>query len=313
MSNHTSAIQLTKQSTYRLNNGTDIPVAGFGLYLTDNTVELVYLAMEAGYRHFDTAVLYKNQKETAQGIAKYLKDHPEVKREDVWFTTKIHTEGQGYEKTKETLEFIANEVKEYIGYVDLVLVHNPLTDKERRLGTYKALQEYVLDPNNSTLKIRSIGVSNYGIKHLEELFNWDGYCVKPVINQLELHPWLPQAKLRKYLIQHEILVEAYLPLTRGIKLNDPELVALSKKFKLSPADILLKWSYLQGFIVLAKTSTPSRIKENLDVLPDGKADELDHNRQLGKVDLDPEIVEALDKPDAHEVLCFDEDPTLYEG
>ncbi|KAI5965276.1 uncharacterized protein KGF55_001496 [Candida pseudojiufengensis] len=319
MSNLTTSIQLTKQSTYKLNNGQHIPIAGFGTYLIEasKTTDLVYQALKDGYRHIDTAMVYGNEKEAAEGIAKFLKDHSDIKREDIWFTTKIFNQYQGYDRTKEAVEIISKDVKQYIDYVDLILIHSPKTSKDKRLGTWKALQEYVLNPNNDTLNIHSIGVSNYGIDHLEELFNWEGYLIKPVVDQLELHPWLPRLKLREYLVKHDILAEAYSPITQGQKLNDPELLKLSEKFKVSPVEILLKWSYLQGFIVLVKTEKPSRIKENLNVLPDGHKngddDELEEKIHLGKIDLEPEIIEALNLPDSKEVLTWGgKDPALFK-
>ncbi|EGW32933.1 uncharacterized protein SPAPADRAFT_60276 [Spathaspora passalidarum NRRL Y-27907] len=314
----TVSMQLTKNSKYKLNNGQYIPVAGFGVYLmpAEKTAELVYQALVEGYRHIDSAVGYYNEREAAQGVAKFLKDHPNVHRRDIWFTTKIRNQDQGYEETKESVKQIAADVKEYIDYVDLVLIHSAKTNKEKRLGTYKALQEFV--GVNPVLQIKSIGVSNYGIHHLEELFNWDGYLIKPVVNQVELHPWLPRIELREYCAKLHILLEAYTPLTRGEKFTDPELVQLSQKYKISPADILLKWSYLQGFIVLAKTENPQRIRENLDALPDGPGDAFENplgrrNSTLGRLDLEVEIIETLNKPNSKEVLTWGGvDPTLCE-
>ncbi|KAK6457362.1 NADP-dependent oxidoreductase domain-containing protein [Scheffersomyces xylosifermentans] len=316
MSNLTTSIQLTKQSKYKLNNGQYIPVAGYGVYLcsAEKTRQLVYQALKDGYRHIDSAVYYGNEKEAAQGIQEFLKDHKDVQRKDIFFTTKITNEAHGYDNCKKQIEEIAKDVKEHIDYVDLVLIHSPKTDKERRLGAWKALQEYVQNPNNGTLIIKSIGVSNYGIAHLEELFNWDGYLVKPVVNQLELHPWLPRLKLREYMVKHDILAEAYSPLTQGYKLNDPELLALEKSSGISKIEILLKWSYLQGYIVLAKTEKLERIAQNFNVLPDGQRDEeLDETKSFGKVDLPLDVLEALDKPDSHEVLTWGNvDPTEYK-
>lgn len=314
MSNLTTSIQLTKQSRYRLNNGHQIPVTGFGCYEVplNKSKELVYEALKAGYRHIDCAAAYRNEKETAQGVAEFLKENPDVDRQDIWYTTKIQNPDHGYEETKKAVQNISDNVKQYIGYVDLVLIHSPKSNKEKRLATWKALQEFVTNPTNPVLNIKSLGVSNYGIAHLEELLNWDGLLVKPVVNQLELHPWLPQLKLRKYLVEHDILAEAYSPLTQGYKLDDKELLDLEAKYKIPKAEILLKWSFLQGFIVLVKSEKVERIKQNLGVLADGKNDELDETTHLGKVDLDYEILETLDKPESHEVLTWDnQDPTQY--
>lgn len=317
MSNLTTSIQLTQNSKYKLSNGYQIPVAGFGVYTVPEgeTFELVYEALVQGYRHIDTAYFYKNEEETARAIHQFLKDNAHVKREDIWYTTKLMNTTNGYENTVKIVEETAAKVKKYIDYVDLYLIHSPKSDRETRLGTWKALQEYVGNPSNKTLNIHSIGVSNYGIKHLEELLNWDGLLVKPVINQLELHPWSPQLKLREYLVKHHILVEAYSPLTQGVKLNDPELLQLEHTYRIPKAEILLKWSYLQGFIVLAKTAKKERIAQNLNVLPkeSNTQDALDVSSHLGKVDLDINILDALNKPDSHEICTWGgEDSTLYE-
>lgn len=302
---------LHKFSTSELNNGQHIPISGFGTYLisVEKAATLVYDALDAGYRHIDTAIAYKNQREVAQGVARFLQDHPNVQRKDIWFTTKIANENQGYENTQKAVQQISDDTKEFIDYVDLILIHSPKTSTKERLGTYKALQEYVLEPNNGVLSVKSIGVSNYGIAHLEELFHWEGFKVKPVINQLELHPWLPRVGLREYLDKHEILAEAYSPLTQGYKLDDPELMELSQRYNLSPAEILLKWSYLQGFIVLVKTESPKRAKDNLDVLPDSKGSDGGD----GMLGLNSEILKVLDKPESKVVLTWGGiDPTLYK-
>lgn len=311
----TSAIQLTKQSKYKLNNGKLIPVTGFGVFDVPiaKSTDLTYKALQAGYRHIDSAVGYGNQSQVAQGIAKFLKDYPQVKREDIWFTTKIANRDQGYEKTKKSIAEIAADVKPYIDYVDLVLIHDPLTDKDTRLGTWKALQEFTKP--NDVLLVKSIGVSNFGIHHLEELFNWEGLTVKPVINQLELHPWTPKLKLREYLVRKGICIEAYSPLTQGVKLNDPELLELEQKYQVSKIEMLLKWSYLQGFIVLVKTENPDRIKQNFDYLPDGNdGTNPEIPLQFGKVDLDYEVIDRLNKPDSDEIVTWGgKDPTKYQG
>lgn len=317
MPNLTTSIQLSSASKYHLNNGPLIPVAAFGIYAVppNETYDLVYEALVQGYRHIDSAVYYGNEEEAASAIAAFLKDHPAVSRRDIWFTTKITNELQGYELTKKEVGEIGSRVKKHIEYVDMVLLHSPKTSKEKRLGSWKALQELVCDPGNEILQIHAIGVSNFGIKHIEEILNWEGLIVRPAVDQLELHPWLPQLKLREYLVSQGILVEAYSPLTQGAKLNDPELLELEQKYGVSKIEILLKWSYLQGFIVLAKTANKNRIKENFAILPAPVVsdDPLDDDIHLGKVDLDINILHALDKPESHEVITWGHvDPTLYE-
>ncbi|KAM9908680.1 hypothetical protein OXX79_000229 [Metschnikowia pulcherrima] len=318
MTIQTFAKQVTRTTRYKLNNGQYIPVAGFGVYLVPaaDTASIVYEALTQGYRHIDSATMYGNQKEAAQGIAQFLNDHKTVSRQDIWFTTKIRDEDQGYDETKQAVAQIAKEVKPFIEYVDLVLVHSPMTSKEKRIGTWKALTEIYHNPNNGVLQVHTIGVSNYGKKHIEEILAMDGAVVTPAINQLELHPWLPRVGLREYLTKKGIAIEAYSPLTRGRHLDDPELVALEQKFGIPKTEILLKWSYLQGFVVLVKSANKPRIKSNIEVLPEshGTSDELQEGANLGKIDLDPEILDVLDKPKSHQVFTWGgKDPTEYEG
>lgn len=304
MSISTSSVQVNRNTRYNLNNGQYIPVVAYGTYLVPaaDAADLVYKALKAGYRHIDTAVGYNNQKECAQGIVNFLKDHPDVSRSDIWYTTKLTNAQQGYEETHKALREISAEVSDLIEYVDLILLHSPLTSKEKRIASWLALQEVIRDPSSSPLHLKSIGVSNFGKKHIEELFAADGFLIKPVVNQLELHPWLPRLELRKFLIENNILLEAYSPLTQGAKLQDPELLELERKSGIPKAEILLKWSYLQGFIVLVKSVNEERIKSNLEVLPDSP---------YGKIDLDINIVNDLNKPDLHEVFTWGhKDPTL---
>lgn len=300
----TTSILINKCTKYKLNNDKLIPVIGYGLYLVPkkDAANLTYEALKAGYRHVDTAEYYDNAPEAAEGVAKFLKENPDVDRSDIWFTTKLTNEQQGYEATVAALEKIGKELKPSIGYVDLVLLHSPLTSKEKRLGSWKALQEHTTD--NKSLWVKSIGVSNFGVDHLNELFEAEFFYIKPVLNQLELHPWLPRVELRQFLVKHNILPEAYSPLTQGYKLDDPELVALADKYKVNKIEVLLKWAFLQGFIVLVKSTSAQRIKQNIDVLPEDK---------YGKLDLDLEILNALDKPESEEVLTWGNvDPTLYK-
>lgn len=263
---------LTKNSTYKLNSGYEIPVIGLGVYLAEKDVtrDVVYQALKDGYRHIDSAQLYKNEKEVGEGIVKWLKEDPSHKREDVFYTTKVGTDFQGYEKALASLEESFEKVKE-LKYIDLVLVHSPKTDKERRLGTYKALQEYV-----DKGIIRSIGVSNYGIRHIEELLSWPGLKYKPAIDQVEFNPWLLRQELTDYLKKNDIVAEAYSPLTRGYRLDHPDLLKVAANLNKTPAQVLIRWSLQRGYVTLPKTVNLTRLKQNLEVF-DFEIDDENYN------------------------------------
>lgn len=298
----THSLQINKETRYRLSNGREIPAAGYGVYDVpkNETADLVYKALEIGYRHIDTAVFYGNQIEVAEGIARFIKE-TDVTREDIFFTTKLWNGQQGYDETKEALAQFGPEIGSLIGYIDLFLLHSALPGKEKRLGTWRALEEVIENPAAAPIELKSIGVSNFGVEHLEELLAVAK--VKPVVDQIELHPWLPQLKLRKYLADHDILVEAYSPLTQGKKLNDPELLKWEQEYGVSKVKLLLEWSFLQGVVVLAKSGKAERIKQNLAVLEDPS----------GTVSLPDNVWDALNKPDSHEVLTWGQkDPTVYK-
>ncbi|KAF5109671.1 hypothetical protein DV454_004953 [Geotrichum candidum] len=259
-------------SLVKLNSGHSIPIIGFGLYQTkaSEATDCVLLALEDGYRHIDTAIAYYNERDSAEGALRFLeKPGQTVKREDIFYTTKIWCDNQGYEKAtaaiQASLDKLSGHSKEgqtdrNLGYIDLILIHNPITSREKRLGTWKALEEAF-----KAGKVKSIGVSNYGIPHLEELFNWEGQTITPAVNQLELHPWLQRTELIEYLRNKNIVPEAYSPLTRGKRFDDPKLVELAKRYNKSPAQILIKWSIQAGFVPLPKSVHPQRIKENIDI------------------------------------------------
>ncbi|KAF5101961.1 hypothetical protein D0Z00_000616 [Geotrichum galactomycetum] len=259
-------------STFKLNSGYEIPRVGLGFYLTSasDASGAVVSALESGYRHIDSAKFYENERDAVEGILRFLETPGNtVKREDIFYTTKIWNDDHGYEQTTaaiaEALDKLSGDSKpeqkdRNLAYIDLVLIHSPYSNREKRLGSWKALQEAV-----KAGKIKSIGVSNYGIPHLEELLNWEGLEVKPAINQIELHPWLQRTELVEYLRKHDIVPEAYTPLTRGQKLNDPQLLEFAKRYNKSPAQILIKWSLQAGFVTLPKSVNPDRIKANIDI------------------------------------------------
>ncbi|KAF5110623.1 hypothetical protein DV453_000680 [Geotrichum candidum] len=259
-------------SLVKLNSGYTIPIIGLGVYKAtpSEATDSVLVALEAGYRHVDSAKAYNNERDCAEGILKFLeKPGQTVKREDIFYTTKIWNDDHGYEKATAAIDAALDKLSGFskegqttrnLEYIDLVLIHSPLSNREKRLGTWKALQEAV-----KAGKIKSIGVSNYGIPHLEELLNWDGLVIKPAANQIELHPWLQRPELVGYLRNKDIVPVAYAPLTRGQRLDDPQLAEYAKRYNKSPAQILIKWSIQAGFVSLPKSINPQRIKDNIDI------------------------------------------------
>lgn len=283
---------LTKYSTYSLNNGAKIPVIAMGVYLTPPNVasQVAYNALSVGYRHLDSAQMYENEQEVGEGIVKWLKESSDRRREDVYYTTKILDSNHGYEKAKKAIEGSLERVKS-LKYIDLMLIHSPQSNREKRLETWQAMQEAV---ENGQIKL--IGVSNYGVHHLKELLEWDGLRIKPVVNQIELNPWLMRTKIVDYAKENNIILEAYSPLTQGKKLHDATLVELAEKDNKSPAQILIRWSLQQGFVVLPKSEKKERAIENLDVFDFSILDE---------------DMKTLSHPESNEVFAI-WDPSTYQ-
>ncbi|GMG37548.1 unnamed protein product [Ambrosiozyma monospora] len=274
----------------KLNSGNSIPVLGLGVYLTPKDVadSIVQKALDLGYRHVDTATYYKNEQDVADAIGAWLKKNPTVKREEIFYTTKVFDTDHGYEATKKLIATSLEKAKA-IDYIDLFLVHSPQSDYEKRHGTWLALQEAV-----ESGKVKNIGVSNYGIKHLKELLAYPDLKIKPAVNQIELHPWLSREELVKYLKDEGIAVEAYSPLARGQRINDPALEEFAKKYGKTNAQILIAWSLAKGFIPLPKTVTVSRLRTNLESL---------------NFKLSDEDIKKLDSLDEYGVTGWD--PTVY--
>ncbi|KAI8334685.1 Aldo/keto reductase [Chlamydoabsidia padenii] len=253
---------LSVASKVKLSDSSTIPCIGFGVYecgIGKETQQAVRWALEAGYRHIDTATVYHNEQDV--GLALKNSDIP---REDIFVTTKLHQTDQGYETTLTALEKSLAKLK--MDYVDLYLIHSPLRGKKLRLESWKALEEL-----KRSGKAKHIGVSNYGVHHLQELLD---HCqIKPEVNQVEITPYLQRNDIAKFCQQNNILVEAYSPLTRGEKLQEKSLLALAEKHKKSTAQILIRWSLQKGYVPLPKSVTKSRIIGNADVFDFTLSDE----------------------------------------
>ncbi|KAH3932493.1 hypothetical protein HBI56_040930 [Parastagonospora nodorum] len=233
-----------------------IPQIGFGVYLSppEKCVNSCTKALEAGYRHIDTAQYYANESDVGNAIKQ-----GKVPREEVYITTKILSAGNDadstYKKVAESVEKLAGKG----GYVDLFLIHTPNGGPEARKLMWQALEK----AKNEGI-VRDIGVSNYGIQHIEEIKSI-GKVFPPAINQIELHPWCQQRECVEYCQENNIVVEAYCPLVRNEKADDKTLASIAKKHNVGPNQVLVRWSLQKGFVPLPKSDTPSRIVSNADV------------------------------------------------
>ena len=245
---------MTQVPNLTLNTGAQIPQLGFGVFQVppDEVVEPVRTAIEAGYRSIDTAAAYGNE----EGVGKAIAESG-VRREDLFVTTKLWNDRQGYDSTLQA--FDESMTKLGLDYLDLYLIHWPAAGQDKYVETWRAFEKL-----HNEGRIKSIGVSNFQIPHLRRLF--EETDVVPAINQIELHPNLQQADLRAFHREHGILTEAWSPIGQGKGLlEDATLTSLAEKYGKSPAQIVLRWHVQLGNVVIPKSATPSRIRENIQV------------------------------------------------
>ncbi|MFC8066012.1 aldo/keto reductase [Streptomyces sp. NPDC057293] len=237
-----------------LNNGVEMPQLGFGVWQVpdDEAETAVVQALEAGYRSIDTAAIYGNEEGTGRALAA-----SGVAREDLFVTTKLWNSEQGYDTALRA--FDASMAKLGLEYLDLYLIHWPMPAEGRYVDTYKAFEKLLADG-----RVRAIGVSNFLPEHLERLTGETS--VVPAVNQIELHPHLQQHASREVHAEQGIATEAWSPLGSGKGILDiPAIVAIAQKHNRTPAQVVLRWHLQLGNVVIPKSVTPSRIKENIDV------------------------------------------------
>lgn len=251
-----------------LNNGVLIDQLGFGLYKVPaaDTSSLVAMALGTGYRHFDTAAMYGNETGVARGLSSAVDSDggsggsgeasPGLQREDVFITTKVWNDDQGYDATLRA--FDTSMVNLGLDYVDMYLIHWPCARRGLFSETYRALESLYREG-----KVRAIGVCNFLPANLDRLL--ETAEVVPAVNQIELHPWLQQAELREKHSALGIRTEAWSPLGRGHVLADPVVVALAAEHRRTPAQVILRWHVQLGNIAIPKASSEARIRENLDI------------------------------------------------
>ncbi|MGV0720920.1 aldo/keto reductase [Mycolicibacterium elephantis] len=237
----------------KLNDGNSIPQVGLGVWQTppEDTERAAATALDAGYRHIDTAAAYGNEREVGQAVAK-----SGLAREDVFVTTKLWNSDQGYDSTLKA--FDASMQRLGMDYLDLYLIHWPVPANDAYVDTFKAFA-HLRDQG----RIRSIGVSNFEPEHLRKLIDATG--IVPAVNQIELHPRLQQHELRELHAQLGIATEAWSPLGQGSLLTHPAVTAVAEAHGKTSAQVLIRWHIQLGNIVIPKSVTPARIVSNFDV------------------------------------------------
>jgi len=279
--------KLNHESTITLKNGVVLPVVGFGTYKLKGEVceDSVQSALTSGYRHIDTAMIYKNEAEVGKVVNNFG-----LLREEVFITSKLWNLDQGYDTTLRAID--ESLVRLGTSYVDLYLVHWPTASADetitinKRQETWRAMEEIY-----KSGKARAIGVSNFTVNHLKEM---EAYAnVLPMVNQVEFHPFLYQKELLEYCRLHDIVVEAYSPLTQGNKLTDERIMTIAKKHLREPSQILLRWSLQHGLVPLPRSSNKQHIIQNI---------------QIFDFELDMEDMDKLDS--LNENLHFLRDPGI---
>ncbi|WP_343929701.1 aldo/keto reductase [Tsukamurella strandjordii] len=236
-----------------LNSGKTIPQLGFGVWqVSDDGAEAaVAEALRVGYRSIDTAKVYENEAGTGRAIAASGLD-----RGNVYLTTKLWNSDQGFDETLRA--FDASLERLGTDYVDLYLIHWPVPEYGRAVDTFKAFQK-IRDEGRA----KSIGVSNFRVEDLQRVIDETGEA--PAVNQIELHPGLPQDELRAFHAEHGIATEAWSPLGQGESLEDPTIVEIAAAHGVTPAQAILRWHLQLGNVVIPKSVTPARIAENFEV------------------------------------------------
>ena len=273
---------LSLQDTIRLHNGVEMPRLGLGVYKVEagqQVEETVRTALELGYRSIDTAAFYQNE----EGVGNAVRGSG-IDRKELFITTKVWNSDQGYDETLKAFDLSMKKLN--LEYLDLFLVHWPV--KGKYLDTWRALERIYKEG-----RVRAIGVSNFKIHHLEDLSA--NSELKPVLNQVELHPRLSQPELRAYCKENEIAVEAWSPIARGRILDDPILTKIAENHHKSTAQVTLRWHLQNDVVIIPKSVTPARLKENMDLfdfeLNEGEMEQIDALNRNERFGADPDHID----------------------
>ncbi|KAK0444049.1 NADP-dependent oxidoreductase domain-containing protein [Armillaria borealis] len=243
-------------SRLKLSDGNGIPVLGFGTYELDgaDAYNAVTCALETGYRHIDSAEWYENEKECGQAILDFCRK-AEVPRSNVFFTTKLKM-NRGYAQTKKAIQRSLDACG--LGYIDLYLIHGPFGGPQARKDSWRAICDAQKDGH-----LKSIGISTFGIRHIQDLLD-EGLPV-PTVHQIDLHPFQVRSHIVAFCKKHNIALEAWAPLVRGLRFNHPVIESLATKYQKEPAQVLLRYSLQKGYVPLPKSSSKTRMLSNTDV------------------------------------------------
>ncbi len=274
--------------TITLNDGSTIPQLGFGVFQIDpaETAKAVAVALDAGYRHIDTAEMYGNEKGVGEAVRASGLD-----RSEVFVTSKLNNGFHEPDVARAAFDRTLAEL-DLGGYVDLFLIHWPLPTRYGGdfVSTWKVLEELKADG-----RARSIGVSNFQVDHLERLAAETGTV--PAVNQVEAHPYWPNTEVRAYNQAHGIATEAWAPIAQGAVIDDPVVGEVAAKLGRSPAQVVLRWHLQRGDIVFPKSTTPARIVENF---------------ALFDFELEPADVDAISGLDKGEAGRLGPNPSVFD-
>lgn len=277
---------MAQQPRLDLNDGNSIPQLGLGVWQVppETTDEVVTEALKTGYRSIDTAEGYQNE----EGVGAALRKS-DIGRDEIFVTSKLRNGGHAYDEAMRSFDRTMAALG--IDVLDLFLIHWPVPKQDKYVEAWKAMIQLQKDG-----RVRSIGVSNFNVDHLERIIGETG--VVPVLNQVELHPNFQQRELREFHARHDIKTESYSPLGHGDALNDPVIGAIARKHGRTPAQAIIRWHLQEGLVVIPKSVTPSRIRENFAVFDfELDADDLRQIASLddrrGRIGADPATADFL--------------------